>query len=78
MPVSNTTRATLMVIHWVAALAAFAWVVSMIGGYRFGASLLVTFGAYMVILLAYACPRRIVQKMRIARAGKSPEVNRHG
>jgi hypothetical protein len=58
-------------------LAALAWVVSAMGGYRYGASLLATVGGYVVILLAYACSRRIVQKIRSARVRKLHEVNRH-
>jgi len=75
---SNSVRATLTLLNYFAGLAAFAWVVSTMRCCRFGAGLLGAFGAYAVILLAYACSRRVVQKIHIARARNPHEVNRRG
>ncbi|HUE20149.1 MAG TPA: hypothetical protein VMQ86_00615 [Bryobacteraceae bacterium] len=68
---SNATRAFLLVITFLGGLAVFAWVISDMGGYHFGPTLLAVVDIYVMVLLMYACFRRITQKVRVARAQKS-------
>lgn len=46
-------------------------VASLMGGYPFGRSLAFVFGTYLAILLAYACYRRLVQRVRVTRAKRT-------
>jgi hypothetical protein len=68
---SNLSRAILATIAFLIWLTGFAWVVSVSGGYHFGFTLLVVVGAYVALLLTYACYRTAVQKARVARLKKS-------
>jgi len=61
---------------FLAGLAGFAWAISCTAGYHFGTTLIAVFSVYAAILLAYACWRRIVQRLRVARARKASEANR--
>lgn len=68
---SNTTRAIVMFANFLAALVGISWVASRMGGYSLGHALAFVFGTYLGILLAYACYRRLGQRVRLARAKRT-------
>jgi len=63
---------------FLAGLAGFAWAVSRTSGYHFGATFLTVVAVYALVLLTYACSRRIAQSLRVARAQSSSDGNRRG
>jgi hypothetical protein len=73
---SNSTSVILMFGSFLAGLAGFAWAASRMSGYPFGATFLAVVAVYALVLLTYACSRRIAQRLRGARAQRSSDVDR--
>jgi len=69
---SNATRMSLVAAALLCGLAAFAWMISAANDWRFGPTLLALVTGYIMILLLYACCRRIAQAVRVARSRPRP------
>ena len=54
----------MMFASFLAGLVGLAWIVSSVGGYRFGSTVLAMVSLYIALLLAYAFYRRLAHRIR--------------